>query len=633
MTDQRFLAIYEPCELDLKDLFTSDQFLTFLVGAGISIEPPSGLMPAWQIMEAILRFGAVEEAVPKLLGIKDLRFEYLIELFRNYYDNELKFLKYFDEATQPNIIHQFLAHQILAGQLVMTTNFDSLIERAIGLDDPALRVVITRKDFEQFGDPQKNLNKGLLAVYKLHGSLTNAKTGEDTRESVIITLDALGTHKEGELFSVETFKRNLFMKVGQGRTIVVMGYSGGDDFDIIPTLFQMKGLKRVIWMAHIDQPGSDVKCYRLRPREMLRMNEINELSREDEILRTMGRLGVKDVVKVYCHTASFIAGMMGSSRTPEKGVHDAYTWLRENFPPPIEGRPEEYAARVFDSYGFYNEALKYHQEALEINKSGDPLRVALSLGHIGLVYVDREPQKALDCFQKSYEIYERLDNKEGMARQLGNIGLIHMDIGEPLKALEYYQKAYEIEERLGDLTGVARQLCNIGLVYMDLGELENALDYLENSYAAYEQAGDLAGMATTLGNTGLIYMDMGKSRKALKYHQRSYEIEETLGKLSGMAADLGNIGLIYMDMGKSQKALEHFQKSYEIEDRLENHAGKAIALSNIALLYLQTEKLEKSLEYYQKAYDIFKRLGYQREMENVSRSTQHIQKLLTENSK
>jgi hypothetical protein len=120
VTDQRILAIYEPCELDLKDLFTSDQYLTFLVGAGISIEPPSGLMPAWQIMEAILRFGAVEEAVPKLLGIKDLRFEYLIELFRNYYDNELKFLKYFDEATQPNIIHQFLAHQILAGQLVMT---------------------------------------------------------------------------------------------------------------------------------------------------------------------------------------------------------------------------------------------------------------------------------------------------------------------------------------------------------------------------------------------------------------------------------------------------------------------------------------------------------------------------------
>ncbi|MFX0067033.1 MAG: hypothetical protein ACFFC7_33285 [Candidatus Hermodarchaeota archaeon] len=63
-------------------------------------------------------------------------------------------------------------------------------------------------------------------MYKLHGSWRNVKTGEDTRESIITTLEALGKHRGDDVFTLEMFKRPLFQKICQGRTLIVMGYSG-----------------------------------------------------------------------------------------------------------------------------------------------------------------------------------------------------------------------------------------------------------------------------------------------------------------------------------------------------------------------------------------------------------------------
>ncbi|MFX1536957.1 MAG: tetratricopeptide repeat protein, partial [Promethearchaeota archaeon] len=527
--------IYEPYELDLKALLMSGEPITFLVGAGISIDPPSGLLSAWKMMEDIVRFGGSPEAVEKIMSIENLRYEYLIELFRDYYDKELKLLKYFEEATQPNVIHRFLAQQIRKGQFVMTTNFDTLIERAVGLDEPKLQIVITREDFENYSNPQANLAEGLLAVYKLHGSSTNAKTGADTRDSVITTLDALGKHKEGEFFTVETFKRPLFAKVGLERTLLVMGYSGGDDFDIIPTLRQMKGLKRVIWLMHEPQGGNRVKNYRLRSLVKGSSEMKGGLRREDQILQKLGRLGTLEVIKVCAHTSSIIAPLVErSTEIHDQPTHDMSAWLLKNVNPPPEGAPEVFSASVFYTYGFYNDALQYYQQAYEIfQRLGNESGMALQLGNMGNVCrVTGEPQKALDYFQQAYEINERLDNEAGMGSFLGSMAVIYQETGEPQKALEHYQQAYEIDERLGNESGKALQLANMGGLYWGIGEPQKALEHLHRAYKIFEGLGNIAMMATVLGNMGLIYQNIGEPQKALEHYQQAYEIFERLGNLT-----------------------------------------------------------------------------------------------------
>ncbi|MFX1534342.1 MAG: tetratricopeptide repeat protein, partial [Promethearchaeota archaeon] len=649
-----------------KKLVMSEEPLTFLGGAGVSIEPPSSLMSAWQIMEAILRFGAVEEALDKLLGIKNLRFEYLIQQFRDEYDDQLQLMKYYEQSTQPNLIHQFLAQMLQAGHFVMTTNFDTLIERAIGLEEDALQAIITREDFEKYGDPQKNVKKGIMAVYKLHGALNDPKTGKDTRESVITTLDALGKHKEGELFAVEPFKRELFAKICQGRTLIVMGYSGGDDFDIIPTLLQMKGIKRVIWIAHSAKEDSSREIYHLIPQTKLELNELAGLRREDEILYNLTLLGSVEVIKMVTHTASLIADLVGRpyEKLDLKSQFDAYSWISDHFPHPDEGHKEYFTAKVFLTYGVYAEALNYFQKAYEIcNRHKDLAGAASCLNAMGVIYGDTgSTQKALESLQEAYEIHKRLEDLAsmamdlgnmgtiyrdtgmlknalehfqraytlnekinyiaGMASDLGDIGLIHMNMGQPQKALENFQRAYEIDEQLGNLIGMANRLTSMGLVYMTTEELKKALEHHQKAQEIYSRLGDLIGMAGQLNNIGLIYMNKKETQKALECYQRSYELYKEIGDFAGMARQLNNVGLINMNAGAFQKALEYYQRAYEIDERLGNLQGKARYFANTGLIYMNTRKEKKALANFQKAYEIHEGLenlaGMAQQLRNIA---------------
>ncbi|MFX1253435.1 MAG: tetratricopeptide repeat protein [Promethearchaeota archaeon] len=612
MTEQTIPRIYEPFELDLKTLMSDDEPLTFLVGAGISMEPPSGLMSAWQLMKAILSYGAPEETVDKLLAIKDLRYEYLIQQFRDIYDRQLKLLDYFELSSEPNLIHQFLAQQVREGQFVMTTNFDPLIEHALGLDEEKLNVIITREDFEHLGNPQKNKDDGLLAVYKIHGSLKNAKTGENTRDSVITTLDSLGKHKEGEVFGVESFKRDFFAKVCQERTLLVMGYSGGDDFDIVPTLRQMDGLKRVIWISHSNVTNQEVEVQRVRSKQLLSPKEIALLKREDELLYTLGLLEKVEVIKVNTHTASLISNLSGVPYAKSEAFpkQDMNKFIADHFSSPSEGNKEFFAAQIFDNYGFVDEALDYFQRAYELHKQSEDPFMAMDLHYLGSIYKDKgEFRKALDYHLQAYEVHKKLGLIQGAATTLSSIGLIYRHMGKSEQALEYHQKAYEIYKDVNSQEGMGSELSNIALVYHKIGQPQKALEYHQQANELFESIGSLGNMANALGNMGVIYKEMGRPHVALEQHQKAFEIYKKLGGTDGMARQLSNMGRIYRGLGRPRVALEQHQKAFEMYKQLGNQEKIADQLNHMGIIFMNAGQLQQAFQHLQVAYTLHKEVG------------------------
>ena len=47
----------------------------------------------------------------------------------------------------------------------------------------------------------------------------------------------------------------LFEKIGANRVLIVLGYSGSDDLDIMPALRLMKNVQRVLWIEHVVDPA------------------------------------------------------------------------------------------------------------------------------------------------------------------------------------------------------------------------------------------------------------------------------------------------------------------------------------------------------------------------------------------
>jgi len=264
--------------LTLKDLFTPNNELTFLVGAGCSVSPPSCLPAGQSMMEAIVNFICLKSQINKILGnlaLKDgkkmegLRFETLVEIFRDSFDEHLTLIDFYGLCKSPNIQHFFLAEMIKKGNFVMTTNFDFLIERALvqlNIPEEEIRIVITKEDFEEFNDPMALYSDGLKTLYKIHGSTNNIITEQPTRDSLIATIQAFGANKQGlNVFQLEPFKQPAFANITNNRSLVVMGYSGSDDFDIVPTLKVLENIQDVIWINHVHEVIGDCEEVESQP--------------------------------------------------------------------------------------------------------------------------------------------------------------------------------------------------------------------------------------------------------------------------------------------------------------------------------------------------------------------------------
>ena len=64
----------------IEDLFPIQEAYTFLAGAGISMDPPSNMPSAVQIVRALINHCAPPGEIENLLSLKGLRYEMIIEI-------------------------------------------------------------------------------------------------------------------------------------------------------------------------------------------------------------------------------------------------------------------------------------------------------------------------------------------------------------------------------------------------------------------------------------------------------------------------------------------------------------------------------------------------------------------------
>lgn len=251
-------------KISISAIFDPQDNYTFLVGAGVSMELPSDLPSAREMVKAIVELCVPAKYVNSILSLKSLQFEILIEKIRNVIkiDPDVEFLDYFDNDISPNLIHMFIASLIIQGNgrhNVITTNFDFLLERAfmsLLKEDEKEKIlpIITKSDFSNYKNYQSIYKQGKYPICKIHGSKKNIITNLDTSDSLVTDMTSFGKNRrEGETFAMEPFKKPLANSLMQGQTLVVMGYSGGDDFDITPMLKEIRNLKRMIWIEHSSQ--------------------------------------------------------------------------------------------------------------------------------------------------------------------------------------------------------------------------------------------------------------------------------------------------------------------------------------------------------------------------------------------
>jgi hypothetical protein len=292
--------------------------VAFLSGSGVSL--PSGIPTGMAFSAA---FASVidgsakrgKQMLPALVttdcegSLHRVRFEQLLQIWRDTADPNLEILNVFEGGWTPTGIHTFLADAMHEGFPVFTTNFDGLIEAAyIARHGTGLCQVFLNSGSGTTFAAYESTARTRPTLFKLHGTL---RTLHDIQRildgkkpvrrqiaSVGATLDKIGDGRR--VVGLEISKEHCLTNELRGKVLIVLGYSGLDDFDVIPSLrHALTGSAGLIWIRHRDtadvEPRSSVLAD-LLPMPLFQLTHVIPvrlaLGRTDDVLANLFRMRV-----------------------------------------------------------------------------------------------------------------------------------------------------------------------------------------------------------------------------------------------------------------------------------------------------------------------------------------------------
>ncbi|MFX0075729.1 MAG: tetratricopeptide repeat protein [Candidatus Hermodarchaeota archaeon] len=609
---------------DFKELFSENRLCTFLVGAGISMDSPSCVPSAQMFVSELFKYYAPEEEIENLSSLDTLRYEFLVEKVQSLFDKELKFLDYLSEVKEPNAIHIFLANMIMRYNYVITTNFDYLIEFALKkkLDMfPAFHdyhkkvmIIITKEDYKKKVSFQ-------FPLIKIHGSKLDVMTGRETAESLITTISSLGREREkGETFAIEPYKKPLINEIMNGRDLVIMGYSGSDDFDISPMLRELSNMKRIIWVDHDHNRMSGKE-------EIYRYNLVGDLSelssadlpKLDKLLIELASKQNVEVYKIKANTIEFVKGRLAplykqpldllQTDAPEVASFSDYM-KQTHFPASISSK-YRLAHDTFYELGDIESAERTAQQGLQLSiEEGHDINENYFTNAIGLIHLSKgDYDKALEQFEKSLELTDSLNQPIEKIAILLNIGALYKKTSDLKSAFKYiFDAAALLKDNTPNLVKFS-VFNSLGVLYRANGDIPNAIKSLESALEITEKSGDLDRKSLCLNNLAGLKLTQGLLNPALGYASEALKIDEQLGDISSMCNTLNTIGNIFKTAGQYNQALQYLEKAYQAATKIQDLKGKALIANTIGVIYYQTGKLDLALEKYNESLNISKDIG------------------------
>ena len=147
-------------------------------------------------------------------------------------------------------------------------------------------------------------------------------------------------------------------------------------------------------------------------------------------------------------------------------------------------------------------------------------------------------------------------------------GYAQSQLWEKQEALRYYNLALPLRWQVEDKEGEATTLNNLGGVYDDLGEKQEALRYYNLPLPLYEQVGDKGGEAITLNNLGSVYSALGEIEKSLELMQQATPIRHEIGAAWEEVISQWWLGVLYQKLGNRAAALKALDRGITLATAL-----------------------------------------------------------------
>lgn len=215
-------------------------------------------------------------------------------------------------------------------------------------------------------------------------------------------------------------------------------------------------------------------------------------------------------------------------------------------------------------------------------------------------FYNRSWDSSIKSAEEAVALAEKINYKKGLAVAYKNIGVANYFKGTPVSAVEAWDRSLKIFQELEDKQGEANILSNLGGVFV-LSDESRALDYYLRSLRLAEQIQDSFRIATLNNNIGALYDKKPATvPNALESYRKAISVSQKNNYPEALGMATGNIGDIYLKRNEFDSALYYFRIG---EKELKGKANLPLALNNLGKLYLRKREFDSAFKYHQLAYD------------------------------
>lgn len=589
----------------VSELKVANHPVSFFVGAGISIPPPSSLPSANNIIKDVIEALCIEPELdiyrrdlPKRSLDAGMKMEVLFEIIHNHNANLNALFSMF-KCNEPNLYHYFIARLIEANLVnyVVTTNFDSLIERASRVN---LNVMASEPDHAM---------RNNRSLFKIHGTV-------DKPDTIIAVLQQVSR-------GLSTNKRQL-LKETLENTCIVVGWSDYD-IDLTPSFFEAEKGK-LIWFLHSPNIRKVVDFMETPETEVISDNRLKNIQR---ILKAnRGVLVACDPLPFFLDVWRSLKEELGSIPPLETKVCTDVVSISSNWGKSLMSVERlMIVGNILRHLASWSESINlFRQVEKQLTIPAQMYYVHYQMGLCSTFLCNWDD--AFKYFQlalkdKGYQpsIETLLDDcpeDPELAVLYGNIGILLKEIGRLHDAAKCKSMDLSLCERFG-LEGQSVACTNYAKILFLLGKIEDAEKIAEKGIRVGIQEGNIFAVSegrSVLAATAASRGDWIGAEDQLK---RALEICEIVGKpdqqasilhdLAGHACNIGNFEAAHEYANKALKISE----SYNLRDMQANIQmtigiiHKEEAVHDLPVLIPSSDPhFDESLEAYSKALELIK---------------------------
>lgn len=272
-----------------------------------------------------------------------------------------------------------------------------------------------------------------------------------------------------------------------------------------------------------------------------------------------------------------------------------------------------YMWRFWEIRAYFSEGRIWIDRALEKNRNAPPeLRAKVLHGAGNLARYQGDYATAVDFHKQSLNLFNEIEYKPGIARQLEVLGEIAWFQGDYPRALEQHTESLALRYEVKDQPGIAASLGHIGNIARDRGNYQYASELLEESLTLNRGLGDQLNIALSLNNLGLVAYLKCEYEQANSAFEEAVAIYRQLEDSFHLSSSLENLGNVAKDQGNFKRANAVYEECLKLKKECGDKPGIAQTSAHLAEVAFFQGNYFKAADLAERSLAGFSELGVKR---------------------